>query len=98
MKKTHKKIDNQLRQALTNACEEIKDNIEEFAWLTHQVNFEQFPQSLRVSCYFSNSSSLLDATNSGTCAAIGQIIKVHLSKIAITKFDDSKQITFNSED
>lgn len=98
MKKTHKKIDNQLRHALTNACEEIKDSFEEFAWLTHQVNFEQFPQSLRVNCFFSNSSSLLDATNSETCAIIGQIIKVHLSKIAITKFDDSKQITFNSED
>ena len=98
MKKTHKKIDNQLRHALTNACEEIKDSFEEFAWLTHLVNFDQFPQSLRVNCFFSNSSSLLDATSSEKCAIIGQIIKVHLSKIAITKFDDSKQITFSSED
>ncbi len=98
MKKTHKKIDNQLRQALTNACEEIKDNVEAFAWLTHQVNFDQFPQSLQVNCFFTNSSSLLDATSSETCTSIRQVIKVHLSKIAITKFDDSKQITFSSED
>ena len=97
MKKTHKKIDNQLRQALTSACEEIKDTFEKFSWLTHEVNFDNYPQSLQVHCYFVNYDSMLECTEQRLDNDIGNIIKSHLEKIKIVNFSPSKQVYFDIE-
>ena len=39
MKKTDKKVDKQLRQCLTNVCEDHFESINGFVWLSHEVNF-----------------------------------------------------------
>ena len=52
MKKTHKKYERQICQALQLACEEIMHNVQGFSWLTHTVNFQRFPESLKVTCIF----------------------------------------------
>jgi len=48
MRKTDKKIDNQIRCELTIMCEEALKNIKGFEWLTHTADFSNFPQSLKV--------------------------------------------------
>ncbi|OUR69576.1 hypothetical protein A9Q77_08320 [Marinomonas sp. 42_23_T18] len=52
MKKTDKKLEKVLITALTRVCEQALEEIEGFQWLTHQVNFNDFPRSLRVTCVF----------------------------------------------
>jgi len=52
MKKTDKKMDNHIRRVLTDVCETSLTDISGFAWLTHTVNYAQFPQSLKVICVF----------------------------------------------
>lgn len=58
MKKTDKKIDNQIRRALTDVCETSLKDIDGFEWLTHIVNYGHFPQSLKVICVFGTQEQL----------------------------------------
>jgi len=50
--KTEKKIDNNVRLALTAACEQFLEDIPGFQWLTHQANYTNFPASLLITCVF----------------------------------------------
>ncbi|HCC80946.1 MAG TPA: Fis family transcriptional regulator, partial [Methylophaga sp.] len=43
MRKTDKKIDNELRLKLTDVCEQGLKNIAGFQWLTHLVNYDDYP-------------------------------------------------------
>lgn len=52
MRKSDKKIDNQIRALLTKLCEEYYESIPGFKWLTHVVNYSAFPNSLKVICVF----------------------------------------------
>jgi len=58
MRKTDKKIDNQLIKVLTGVCEVGLKDIEGFAWLTHLVNYANFPKSLKIICVFDNNRNL----------------------------------------
>ncbi|MGX5914785.1 hypothetical protein ACR0ST_08655 [Aliidiomarina sp. Khilg15.8] len=53
MRKSDKKTDNEIIRALTAVCEQAKDNVMGFRWLTHDVDYERFPESLRVTLVFS---------------------------------------------
>lgn len=52
MTKTEKKLDATIIRQLTLACEEAKPLTQGFEWLTHEVNFKKFPQSLSITCMF----------------------------------------------
>ncbi|RTE85864.1 MULTISPECIES: hypothetical protein [Gammaproteobacteria] len=57
MKKTDKKTDNQIIKALTEVCERAKFETSGFVWLTHAVDYNRFPQSLKVTLVFNDSVS-----------------------------------------
>ncbi len=57
MKKTHKKIDNALRQSLTNVCDVALEKVVGFKWLTHKVDYDDFPSSLKVICIFDSNQN-----------------------------------------
>ena len=57
MKKTHKKIDNALRQSLTNVCDEALEKVVGFKWLTHITDYDDFPRSLKVICIFDSNQN-----------------------------------------
>ncbi|MGK0307021.1 MAG: hypothetical protein ACI8UG_002783, partial [Gammaproteobacteria bacterium] len=46
MNKTVKKLDNNVIKALTIVCENAKQDIVGFEWLTHSANYANFPGSL----------------------------------------------------
>ena len=50
--KTEKKIDNNVRLALTSACEQFLEDVPGFQWLTHQANYTNFPATLLITCVF----------------------------------------------
>jgi hypothetical protein len=59
MRKSDKKIDNQIRHVLTDFCENTLKHFDGFNWITHTVNYNNFPQSLHITVEFQDSSSLL---------------------------------------
>ncbi len=52
MRKTDKKRDKQLRLALSHVCEISLKKITGFEWLTHLVDYDNVPKSLKVICIF----------------------------------------------
>jgi len=48
MRKTDKKLDNQLIKLLTEVCETALEDFSGFQWLTHIVDYSNFPKSLKV--------------------------------------------------
>lgn len=61
MRKTDKKRDNALRQALTEFCDWALDNIPGFCWVTHLVDYQRYPASLRIICVFNTDADLAKA-------------------------------------
>jgi len=59
MRKTDKNTDNQIRLFLTDICEDFMKYSDGFLWLTHEVDYDNFPQSLRITFVF-NSQAHLD--------------------------------------
>ncbi|MCL1066931.1 Fis family transcriptional regulator [Shewanella olleyana] len=95
MKKSDKKIDNQIRESLTDVCDVLIEQISGFQWLTHIVNFNAFPQSLKVVCVFDNEAQLTQLRLNKEDMFISQMIvhKLSLQGISIS----SKQVLFDSE-
>ncbi|MFT5722412.1 MAG: hypothetical protein ACI9W6_002741 [Motiliproteus sp.] len=58
MRKTDKKIDNQLRDVLTDICETRLKGLSGFRWITHVVNYADFPKSLKIICVFDTNANL----------------------------------------
>ena len=94
MKKTHKKIENNLTKALTKACEGIKDEVEGLNWLTHTVNYDAVERTLMISCYFESADVISHILASKQGSEIRAVIKNSLASINITSFNETKQITY----
>lgn len=94
MRKSDRKRDNAIREALTLACEWALERGDGFRWLTHQVDYDRFPQSLSVLCVYQTNSELKAADTD----TLGQIIGDHLDKIGITLKDIRRHIAFDTEE
>ncbi|MGM7319143.1 hypothetical protein [Idiomarina sp. ST10R2A5] len=57
MRKTDKKLEREIIRELTQVCEAAKFEYEGFIWLTHEVDYQRFPQSLKVTLVFNESVS-----------------------------------------
>ena len=58
MRKSDKKIDNQIRAILTDLCESYFETIDGFKWLTHIVNYSNFPSSFKIICIFEQKNDI----------------------------------------
>lgn len=83
MRKSDKKLDNQIRKALINVCENQLKSYEGFEWLTHKVNYSNFPSSLKVVCVFGNNEQLHQLLESNSDKKIASAIAAALSTLAI---------------
>ncbi len=98
MKKTDKKIDKQICQALTQACELAKQEVLGFQWLTHLVNYNQFPNSLSVICIFDTKAELEQVHQAGKDQLMISLIGRELEKINIRFKDISCHVSFDTEE
>ncbi|MCK7459775.1 hypothetical protein [Idiomarina aminovorans] len=57
MRKTDKKLEREIIRELTQVCETAKFEHEGFSWLTHEVDYQRFPQSLKVTLVFNEQVS-----------------------------------------
>lgn len=97
MRKTDKKVDNQIIKQLTWVCEFALKEIEGFQWLTHTVNYQRFPQSLLITCVFDNDLNLTQFMNSTAPEKLRGIINEKLAEIKIKLPNVKQQITYDSE-
>lgn len=98
MRKSDKKIDNQIIKVLTQVCESALEDIEGFEWLTHTVNFEKFPDSLKITCVFNSNVALANCLKSPSYKQLLTLIESSLAKIDILLKDAKKQILLDSEE
>ncbi|WP_299973732.1 Fis family transcriptional regulator [uncultured Pseudoteredinibacter sp.] len=92
--KTEKKIDNNIRLALTAACDQFLEDIPGFQWLTHQANYTNFPASLMITCVFDTEES----SNHTNKPKIYKVIQSKLLKIGVKFKSPERQVMFDSEE
>ena len=96
--KTQKKIDNNVRLALTDACEQFLEDITGFQWLTHQANFNNFPDSLLITCVFDTDANQQQARENGDSGKMQYLIQAELLKKEVELKAAKQQIIFDSEE
>ena len=98
MRKIDKKIDNQLRLVLTDVCETALKEFDGFQWLTHLVNYSNFPKSLRVVCIFDTNEQLIAfAAHSGK-KTLTALIQVKLNEIGVKFKNVTDHILYDTEE
>ncbi|MCJ8312236.1 MAG: Fis family transcriptional regulator [Saccharospirillaceae bacterium] len=84
MRKTDKKIDNQLIKVLTGVCDMALKEIKGFEWLTHLVNYSNFPKSLKIVCVFDNNENLkLFKSNANNQQKLQKLIQSKLLEVDV---------------
>ena len=98
MKKSDKKIENSIKAALTNVCEQALDTTRGFKWITHFVNYNNFPGSLSILCVFETDEDLLTAQQSKAGACLRKHIHEELASHGINIKNINSAIKFDIED
>lgn len=95
MKKNDKKLNNQIIKALNCVCEIAKHDVDGFKWISHKVNFRNFPDSLRVACSFENSQYIQNLGDKGG-KGLRLLIQTSLKTEGILLKDINHQIHFDN--
>lgn len=98
MRKTDKKRENQLREALTEACDQLLECDMGFCWLTHRVDYERFPQSLSVICIFDNQQSINNFRLQHQEHFLYSVINDKLSQIGIKLKSIASHVRLDSQE
>ena len=98
MRKSDKKIDNQLRLLLTDVCEKALKEIDGFQWLTHIVNYARFPQSLKIVCVFDTEEKLNRYLCSDESNWLASFIETEINKINIKLNNATRHISYDTEE
>jgi hypothetical protein len=96
--KTNKKLDDNICKALTLACESSLHDFSGFVWLTHRVNYTNFPASLVVTCVFTQDEDIAAMQNQQRDKVLRQIIQTHLLKIGVVLKNINNTVRFDSEE
>lgn len=96
--KTTEKLDKNICKALTIACENSLHTIEGFSWLTHRVNFTNFPASLIVTCVFETDEDIKQMAENNLADGFRKSIQKELLKVAVIIKNLNRNIQFDSEE
>jgi hypothetical protein len=94
MRKTDKKIDNALREVLTEVCDTALKNYDGFKWITHFANYNNFPGSLSVVCIYDTNEQLEKTDVNG----LRILISEKLLSIDINIIDIRRHVNFDTEE
>lgn len=97
MRKTDKKLDNQIRIGLTEVCDNALKEIDGFLWLTHMVNYNEFPKSLKIVCVFESNDDVANLKINGE-ARLVELINNKLTAIKIKLTNPSLHIHYDSDE
>ena len=79
-KRKYSAVERELIRTLTDACETAKSEILGFQWLTHDVDYTQFPQSLVVTWVFDSETS--------RARALASADKARMQALTLAAFDE----------
>lgn len=97
MSKTTAKLEHNLINALTLACEEFKRWDIGFDWLTHTVSHNRFPDSLVVSCVFLTQAQMQQVLSDSLDARMRKEIQTRLLKAGIRPKDIRRNVRMDNE-
>jgi hypothetical protein len=97
VKKTVKKLDNNVVKALTIVCETAKQDVIGFEWLTHSANYANFPGSLVITCILDTSESIDVMLLNEQDIELRKQIQKQLLKAGILLKDSRRHVFFDSE-
>jgi len=98
MRKTDKKIDNKLRSLLTDVCEQALKDIDGFQWLTHMVNYDNYPDSLKIICVFDTNENLKSYLQSDNKQTLIRLIESVFQSLDIKPKRMVDHIAYDSEE
>jgi hypothetical protein len=97
MRKNDKKRDNQIRLGLTAVCEYALNAYSGFAWITHIVDYDLYPKSLRIVCIFDTETQRRQFSQNGDKAALLDLIKRTLAKDGIELKNINQHVSFDTQ-
>lgn len=98
MRKSDKKMENQLIITLTEVCDTALKNFTGFEWLTHLVNYNNFPKSLKIICVFDTNENLSRFISSNSTHALGKLIHTKFFDIGIDIKSITSHISYDTEE
>lgn len=98
MRKSDKKIENQIREVLTDVCEDTLKGYDGFLWVTHTVKYASFPQSLNIICVFENHQARTHFLTGEGQLDVSSAIKRRFSQAGIDIKKVEKQIHYEIKD
>ncbi|ADZ92645.1 Fis family transcriptional regulator [Marinomonas mediterranea] len=98
MRKSDKKMDNQIRLVLTDVCETALKDIQGFEWLTHTVDYARFPQTLKVTCVFDTNENLEAYLHSTLNHSLALRIHTELKSLDIKIKNIQNHISYDTEE
>ena len=90
-------IERRLIATLTEACETAKAEIVGFCWLTHEVDYQRFPASLRVTWVFQDQAQLDRALASGEGERMLELTAVALREAEVAFQQIATHVQFACE-
>lgn len=98
MKKSDKKLDNQIRTELTELCDFATETCEGFTWLTHLVDYSRFPSSLKIVFVFDTNTNLVSFSDSTAEQELMRQLAKQLSFINITPKALLSHVRYDTEE
>jgi len=97
-KRDQARIERQLSRCLTDACKAAKAQIAGFSWLTHEVDYRRFPESLQVTWIFATEAQRTDALAQGQDALMRTLTRAALDQAGIDMEKLIAPVRFDSEE
>ncbi|KAB2826580.1 Fis family transcriptional regulator [Aliivibrio finisterrensis] len=97
MRKSDKKIENQIRVVLTEVCEDTLKGYEGFLWVTHTVNYSSFPQSLKIVCVFETNQDRENFLMGEGSLHVSTTIQKAFNKVGIQLKNIDKHLSYDTQ-
>ncbi|WP_434763655.1 Fis family transcriptional regulator [Vibrio fortis] len=98
MRKSDKKIENQIRDVLTNVCEGTLKGFDGFLWVTHTVNFSSFPQSLKIVCVFDTNQDRTNFLEGSGQQKVAAVVQSAFNQVGIKLKNPDKHISYDTQE
>lgn len=97
MRKSDKKVENLIREVLTEVCEDTLKSYDGFLWVTHTVKYPSFPQSLKISCVFESNQDRANFLEGEAQQHVSTTIQKAFNKAGVQLKNVSKQISYETK-
>ena len=93
-----RQLDRELSRTLTRACDVARAEVEGFAWVTHEVQWDDFPASLRVIWIFESNADIASALKAGSDKRLLALSEIALREAEVTVKSIEQHVHLDSEE